>query len=296
MMRARLRFIAAGFPLLALALVVGCNSSSTSPTLTPASAAPTVAPSTNPQPGGSATPSPKPSTSPTAGPSPTASPKPSTPPTTSPTIAPTPFPTGTGVVTSCSGVGNEPVPGVYTTIIESGNYTTGFAAVSGSWYADYITPATPPPTAPPTSAPTAGPTTTPGPSPTPVTYDLWTGSYTVSAFTAKPILAPTAAPTAVSATTGCFFVVATIGGQSPNAGGLGFPSFAGDTNTTIVNYGQVTTFSIPGLTPGTGPFSGTFTLDNNATGTVTLNSFQSVTLSEVRRLLERARSHAPSHL
>jgi hypothetical protein len=118
----------------------------------------------------------------------------------------------------------------------------------------------------------------------------------VSAFTAAPISAPSAAPTAVSATTGCFFVAATIGGQSPNAGGLGFPSFAGDTNNTLVNFGTLTAFSIPGLTPGAGPFSGTFTLDNNVTGTVTLNSFQSVTLSEMRRLFGRVRSHAPAHL
>jgi hypothetical protein len=288
-MRPRLGYLALAFPFFALAVGAGCspkNNVTPTPVQSGATNAPTSAPTSvvsgfpTTAPTGSASATPKASSSPSA--------KPTLAPTLAPTSAPTALPTG-----FCSGTTLSALPGVYVTVVELGNFASGFTPTSGNWSADAYTAATPAPTFSP--IPTLSPTSSPsaGPTATPVTYDFWSGSFSVPAFTA-PSPQPSA-PSSVNATSGCFYLVTQVGGTSPNTVGIGGPLFGSDFNTSLVQYGSITAFSLPGLTTGNGPFSGSFTLDAGVNGNVTINSFQTVTASVLRRTLEQRHVRLPSN-
>lgn len=260
-----------------VAVTVACSSSN--PVYTPGPVGPTNRPSSNPSP----------ITSPVVTPS--ATPTHSVTPTPSPSPSPTSTPTG--VPLACT-TATDPLPGTYTNIITAGNVsgtTYTQAAGSGIYQVEAYTVGTPPPPTPspsPTSTPTVGPT----PTPTPVTYNVYTGAYAIPTFSGSGAGGTYTA----NATNGCFALLATQNGQpipnqTYNSIGIGFPVF--DPSVTYVNVtpvaqGAITSFTFTGLGPSMG--TGTFTLDNNVTGTATVQATQVVTFEHARRMFQRIRA------
>jgi hypothetical protein len=189
---------------------------------------------------------------------------------------------GIGVVGNGPSSSTNPLPGTYTGITESGIFTPtgGYTPTGGTWTAATYTPppSTPAPTPTATGpSPTPLPTTSPSPgaTSTPITFYYWSGTYTVGAFTAMTVQGSTLP---VSATSGCFGVIATQG----NAFQFGDPAFATAATNSPVASGMLTSFTVtPPLTTTSGPFTVSFTLSTGATGTATLTQFVSTTTSAI---------------
>lgn len=175
------------------------------------------------------------------------------------------------------------IGGTYVAIVGSGTSSNGgttYVPTAGQqyWGAYLYTQASPSPTPAPTVPPTTGPTSSPVPTATPLLVYTYYGTYTV---TAVPSPGPTAPAFESTAQTGCFYVEMTADGSpipngftpTDNTVAFGNPNFSVpfDTlNAALVVGGKLTSIAIGNLGPTTG--SGTFTLDNGATGTVTLTS------------------------
>jgi hypothetical protein len=268
------------------AAIVGCSSTSGTPTA--------------PIPGGAAT------ATPTLSPSP------------SPT--PTPKPIGTGSLGSADacallefGSGTPPpavtIPGTYSLFVTEGEVTgSTYAQTLGEWAAFSVSGA---PVATPTPSATPVATATPAGSatPTPTAYDVFTGTYSIPAFSVTPTSSPGASPAptpiAVSPTVGCAVFIVTadgspIGGEataSPiNSESIGIPNYGEGADTlepdgvtqTELAQGYLTSFDLTNLTAAGG--SATYVLDAGVTGNVTYGPAQIFTDAKVRALKARMRS------
>jgi hypothetical protein len=210
-------------------------------------------------------------------PTPTPSPTPSPTPTPANTPFPSPSPTGIVACTAPS-LGF----GTYTSIMTVGNAVGHtYTQTNGTYVVDTYSAATPTP--PPTPTPTPPPTPTPGPTPTPVMVTVYYGEYMVQSFMGTSFMGH---PFTAASTLGCFELVllqppgGTIGQlrfrssvipeatASINAFGQGFPPTSPTDNSTLEFVGSISSLTIDNLTTTTG--NGTLTLDNGATGTVTL--------------------------
>jgi hypothetical protein len=292
-----------------VALVVGCGGGGSTSSSGGASPLRTATPTSTPTPGTTSTPTPvKTGTS-----APTAKP--------TSTLRPTPSPTPTALSAACAAPG-VPVPGTYTEIVTVGNvsgttYTQN--AGGGTWYANAYATApptpvpTPTPTLPPTPSPSPTPTKTPkgsfdsdaspdkkpSPSPTavptvtpsPIAYTAYSGSYALGGFSA----AGPSGTFAVSPTYGCVLLLATLNGQpvlpggNYNASAQGNPNFEQSAGpATQLASGAITAFTISNITPVGG--NGTFTLSNNVSGTVTIQTSQVIDDARLRQILGRFRT------
>jgi hypothetical protein len=235
------------------------------------SPSPVASPSPSPHPSPSPSPVASPSPSPHPSPSPSHKPSPSPSPVKSP--SPSPSPTGSVGTTACL---PQTVPGRYTSIVMQGNVNSSVTSFTGDpttsiWdQADYSV-APPPPSPSPT--PSTSPTPSPSPSPTstPVPIFLFTGVFHVTSTTAV--------------TDGCFTMITTQDGSplpksTESALGTGSPQFNVLTMSKNFTFGAILISNIT-LTKTGG--SGTFTLSNGDSGTVTLTKRISTSLSKVRR-------------
>jgi hypothetical protein len=209
----------------------------------PPSGAPSATPSTTPGP--SSTPTPSPSPSPSAAP---------------PTGVPNPLLNCTAPALSA--------PGPWTTISLLGNVNSGTftpASQSGWLKFNYGGSPTPVPTA--TATPTAGPTPTSSPQP----VNVYLGTYTLT-----------------SGTTGCMYIVTSVNGAplnflssvgSFNAGGVGIPK-VNAAITTLASSGTISSTNI--ILNATGG-SGTISLSNGDTGTISLSAPYQSTVDKIRK-------------
>jgi len=235
------------------------------------SSAPSSVPSSAPS--SSAAPTGAPSHSPSPAPH---SPSPAPSKTPAPTPTPVPTPTPTVGPLACAAPA-APIPGTYTTIIAIGNTVNSvFSPIAGSalWVRYMYTPATPAPT--PSVSPTVSPTSSPTTAPTPQPVYIYLGTFklTLSGGGAEP--------------TGCALFVTTkdgspLNGTNANSADNEFPNITQLVHATLVTNGLVSTMSIT-LTGTTG--SGTFTLSDGSTGTISLTSRVGVpSLQQVQSLL-----------
>jgi hypothetical protein len=152
-----------------------------------------------------------------------------------------------------------------------GNLPAGggtLSGASGSWTKFTIASATPFPVYTPVPGTTNPPT---------IPIYVYLGTYTVTSATAP--------------TTGCFYLVTTTDGSplssggATSAAGVGIPNLANYSSgyaLTSVSHGSLTTI---GLTVSATSGSGTFTLDNGDSGTISLSSrIQATTTQAIRRM------------
>ncbi|MBV8600945.1 MAG: hypothetical protein JO359_05190, partial [Candidatus Eremiobacteraeota bacterium] len=186
------------------------------------------------------------------------------------TATPSPAPTSSATATATPSVTGAPIPGTncsapalgagtYTSVFAQGNtsggvFTANTAMTASSWVKlAYSGSATP--TGAPTATPTSGPTSTPGGT---QAVNVYFGSYNL-----------------MSGTQGCFLVYTTVDGSPISAIGSGFNGAAvGIPNVsagsvTFVSSGTITAMSI---TLGSGGGSGTVSLSNGDSGTVTVGA------------------------
>jgi hypothetical protein len=304
--------------LITASTIVGCSS----PTVRLQPQGPVLA--TSPTPSGVATtpgttpmPSPTPSGSATATASPTHTTAPTASPTPTHTTAPTPIPTGTGSGSLACNAPVVGVPGNYLSISTYGQlagntFTADInAPFANAWefdsYAVAPTPS-PTPTTTATPVPTATPTMGPTATPTPSMYSIYTGVYTVTAFSGSqvPSGGTTPAPFSVAAQTGCFELLlvqpvgGTIGQARPriaiatpnpadNSEGFGSPNFSSTTDYTQSELatGAITQLTIGNLSASKQTGSGTFTLDSGASGTVSIQGAETVIFGLPRAMQRR---------
>jgi hypothetical protein len=195
-----------------------------------------------------------------------------------------PLTLGSATTTSvgCSSVlttgASEATLGNYTIIYQSGTFSGTFTPTTGNWAAYTFAAATPTPA--PTATPAPTPTPVPTATPTPVTYQFWSGTYSIPAYTAMDIVTSTL--TSVNATSGCMYLATESGSTSTEV--FGFPSFNVAQSVMEINGGAINSFSFsPALTASNGPFSATFTLSNGVTGTGTITAFTSFTFADARQ-------------
>lgn len=243
-----------------------CNSTNSTPSLPSATNGGGGPPPTSASPSAHPSASAAPSTSPTASPSAPASHSPSPSPKPTPTATATPIPTPTVTPTTLPLACSAPaaaIPGTYTSILALGNVSgTTFTASAGTslWTRQHYTAATPAPT--PSISPTTLPSTSPSPSPTPQPVYVYEGTYKVVV-------------SGATETNGCAILVtsqdgAPLSGTAYNGENLDDPNFAQPVNGTFVASGSVSSMTISNLSANGG--TGSFTLSDNSTGTVTLTS------------------------
>jgi hypothetical protein len=270
------RHLAAVAIAFAALVAAGCNTSNAVPpqVLPAAAATPTPVPSGAPSGGPTVTPTPtaRPSSSATATPTavPTATP------TRVPTATPTPTPGPTIVPSSCS-ASPAVIGSTYYTVTAIGSVPAGggaFTQISGIWFKEMFSAATPAPTPTPSVTPTPGPP--PTPPPTRPIY-VFTGTYQITS---------TSAPT-----TGCLTIFATVDGTtiaglkqgSAIASGAPKPP-SGTFSVAFAGQGAVTGITLT-LSPTSPNTTGTIALDDGDTGTITINSVTTVQLplSRIRK-------------
>jgi hypothetical protein len=216
------------------------------------------------------------------------------------TITPVTIPVGTAATPpsfgfagngyACSGTAQLPLPATYFVFISEGSIDSGgdYASSFGEWAPIQFLAASPLPTL--TPAPTVSPIPTGSPT---STVTLYTGTFTLSS-------------TLDGMNTGCFYAISLPAQQTltstvrapfaaspspsptPNAFAIGAPNIGFDTTVgTVGTVGTITAFQFT-VTNGTG--SGTFTLDNEVTGTISITGHETFTFSEKRlKLANRIR-------
>ncbi len=222
-----------------------------------------------------------------------------------PTPTPTPTPgipslgfSGNGY--SCSGTSQLELPGTYLVFVSEGvlDSTGAYSSQIGEWAPiQFLAPSSSPAATP---SPTATPTPSPTPSSSPTIYAyLYTGNFSLSqpfngmqggcfyavAFPGrtKPVGSSIARKPLTASASGLASPSST---PSPNAVVLGAPN-VGDNATigTVGTVGTITAITVTvNQTAGTG--SGTFTLDNGSSGTITING--TLAFAQARKRIEQS--------
>jgi hypothetical protein len=224
----------------------------------------------------------------------------------------TPRPVGSGgFEDACSffgiGSGTPPpavaIPGNYSLFVSEGEVTgSSYSQDVGEWAAFAVS-GTPLPTPSPSSEPSSSPV----PSGTPFSYDVFTGIYTIPAFTVTPgpSAAPSSTPAAIARTVGCAIFIVTADRSNVgtydatptplpyNSEAVGGPNFGNgasifnEDGLTLqeIGEGNLTSFDLTNLTVNGG--SATFALDAGVTGTAEFGPQVVYTESKVRELKAR---------
>lgn len=195
------------------------------------------------------------------------------------------------------------VPGNYTAFISEG-FVSGsvYEQSEGEWLAFSVS-GTPVPTPVPTA--TAAPTPVPSGAATPISFDVYTGQYSIPGYTAfvspGPSSAPSAAPTTfeISPTVGCALLIVTadrsvipegeagqINSESIGVPNFGDGAFFGESGQVLTELeeGNLTTFTLNNLTSSGG--NATFFLDGDpdSGGSASFGPAQVFTEAQLRAL------------
>jgi hypothetical protein len=223
------------------------------------------------------TPSVKPSTPPSTVPS--ATPTPIATPTPRPTAAPTSTPSSGGNGFACSAAPVNLDQPYYADILLAGDVPANGGAFAlnaqlSEWIEAKFVPSAPTPTPVPTTAPTEAPAPTPPPARPMFVYS---GTYHIGSATAP--------------TDGCFTLITTTDGShligSPvSAQGIGFVNTPQtQVDTILLGSGKISAVTL-NLSPAALPANGTIALDDGDSGTISVQSVQTVQLplSRVRKM------------
>ena len=206
---------------------------------------------------------------------------------TTPTPTPSPTPTSTSSSSAQSCGTALTVPGTYTTVTTVGTYagttyTANTSSGSTSWITISYASASPTPVPTATATTTAIPSPTPTPTRTPQPVYIYAGTYQLQ-----------------SGTSGCFSLITSQDGSAlsiyngtglqGNSGiGSGSPNVSGNYTIGSIVSGTVTSLVVNNLSATGG--SGTVSLSNGDSGTITLTARTAFALDEARKLTGQFRS------